>query len=65
MTRIQLLKRVLYVAPVLGAVAFGTAQAFASPTTLREEAACTPKQCLLQCGAAGGVCSSNGFCICR
>lgn len=65
MTRIQQIKRVLYVVPVLGAVVFGTAQAFASPAVLRDEAACTPKQCLLQCGPAGGVCSSNGYCICR
>lgn len=63
MTRIRLLKRVLYVVPVLGAMAFGTAQAFASSAP-REALACS-KGCFLECGTAGGVCSSYGTCICR
>jgi hypothetical protein len=64
MTRIRLIKRVLYVAPVIGAMVFGTTQVFASSAP-REALACTPKQCLLYCGPAGGVCSSSGVCICR
>ncbi|HEU4880604.1 MAG TPA: hypothetical protein VFT45_00125 [Longimicrobium sp.] len=64
MTRIRLLKRALYVVPVIGAMAFGTTQVFAS-STAQEARACTPKQCLLTCGPAGGVCSSSGVCICR
>ena len=32
MTRIRLLKRALYVVPVIGAMAFGTTQVFASST---------------------------------
>jgi hypothetical protein len=65
MTRTRLLKRALYVVPVVGAMAFGTTQVFASTAAPAEQRACTPKQCFLQCGGAGGVCSSNGFCICR
>jgi hypothetical protein len=64
MTRTRLLKRALYVVPVIGAMVFGSAQVFAS-TAPRQELACTPKQCILYCGAAGGVCSSAGYCICR
>jgi hypothetical protein len=64
MTRIQSIKRVLYVVPVVGAVVFGTAQAFASPAP-REELACTTdKQCSLSCGAPGGICRS-GICLCK
>lgn len=63
MTRNRLVKRVLYVVPVLGAMVFGTAQAFAS-TAPREVLACS-KGCFLECGPAGGVCSSYGVCICR
>lgn len=64
MTRIQLARRVLYVVPMVGAVVFGTAQAFASPTP-REALACTTdKQCSLSCGAPGGICRS-GVCICK
>lgn len=62
MTRIRLIKRVLYVLPVLGAMAFGTSQAFASAAP-REELACS-KWCFTECGPAGGVCSSSGYCIC-
>jgi hypothetical protein len=63
MTRTRLLKRVLYVVPVLGAMAFGTTQVFASATP-REALACS-KGCFLECGPAGGVCSAYGVCICR
>ncbi|HST63176.1 MAG TPA: hypothetical protein VLK84_30985 [Longimicrobium sp.] len=64
MTRIQLIKRVLYVVPVVGSVVFGTAQAFASSTP-REALACTTdKQCSLSCGSPGGICRS-GVCICK
>lgn len=62
MTRIKMIKRVLYVVPVLGAVAFGTAQAFAAPVS-REERACS-KRCWTECGPAGGVCTSAGYCVC-
>ena len=63
MTRNRLLKRVLYVVPVIGAMVFGTTQVFASATP-REALACS-KLCLKECGAAGGICSSSGVCICR
>lgn len=64
MTRIQLIRRVLYVVPVVGTVVFGTVQAFASPTP-REEVACTTDyQCNLFCGEPGGVCRSR-VCICK
>jgi hypothetical protein len=64
MSRIRLIKRVLYVVPVIGAMVFGTAQAFASSTAPREERACS-KGCFLECGPAGGVCSYYGVCVCR
>jgi hypothetical protein len=63
MTRIRLIKRVLYVVPVLGAMVFGTAQAFASSSAPREELACS-RGCRLECGPSGGVCSTSGYCIC-
>jgi hypothetical protein len=63
MTGIRLLKRALLVVPVVGALAFGTAQAFASSAP-REALACS-KGCFLECGPAGGVCSSYGVCVCR
>jgi hypothetical protein len=62
MTRIRLLKRALYVVPVLGAVVFGTAQAVAAPAP-KEELACS-RRCWTECGPSGGVCSSSGYCIC-
>jgi hypothetical protein len=65
MTRTRLLKRVLFAAPVMGAMVFGAAQAFASSTAPREALACTQKQCNFYCGGAGGVCSTSGVCICR
>jgi hypothetical protein len=64
MTRIRLLKRVLYVVPVIGAMVFGTTQVFAS-TAPREELACVPRECYFSCGGAGGVCSYFGKCVCR
>lgn len=64
MTRIQLLKRALYVVPLAGAMVFGTTQAFASAAP-REAAACIPRECNFYCGGAGGVCSYYGVCICR
>lgn len=63
MTSIRLLKRALLVVPVLGALGFGAAQAFASPAS-REALACS-KGCFQECGPAGGVCSSFGVCVCR
>ena len=63
MTRIRLLKRALYVVPVIGAMGFGATQVFASAAP-REALACS-KLCLKECGPAGGVCSSSGVCICR
>lgn len=63
MTRTRLLKRALYVVPVIGAMVFGTAQAFASAAP-REALACS-KGCFLECGPAGGICSTQGFCYCR
>lgn len=62
MTRTPLLKRALYVLPLVGAMVFGTAQAFATPVS-REELACS-KGCWTECGPVGGVCSSYGYCIC-
>ena len=63
MTRTRLLKRALYVVPVIGAMVFGTAQAFASAAP-REALACS-KGCFVECGPVGGICSSSGFCYCR
>lgn len=59
------IKRVLYVVPVLGAMAFGATQAFASPTADQREAerACS-KRCWTECGPAGGVCNAYGVCVC-
>lgn len=64
MTRGGRIKRVLYVVPVLGAMLFGAAQAFASAAAPAEQRACS-KLCLKECGPAGGVCSAYGVCICR
>ena len=64
MTRIRLLTRVLCAVPLVGAMVFGTAQAFASPAP-REATACIPRECNFYCGGAGGVCSYYGQCICR
>jgi hypothetical protein len=65
MTRIRLLKRVLFAVPVMGAMVFGTAQAFASTATQQEARACTVRGCNFYCGGAGGVCSAFGVCVCR
>lgn len=61
----QTIKRVLYVVPVLGAMAFGASQAFASPAQAQAERACTRFQCVIECGPTGGVCKTGGsYCIC-
>lgn len=64
MANIRKLTRVLYVVPVLGAMAFGASQAFASPAS-REAALACSKLCLQECGPAGGVCNAYGVCVCR
>ncbi|HEU4880603.1 MAG TPA: hypothetical protein VFT45_00120 [Longimicrobium sp.] len=64
MIHIRLIRRVLYVVPVIGAMVFGTAQVFAS-TAPGKELACVPRECYISCGGAGGVCSYYGKCICR
>ena len=64
MTGIQSIKRVLYVVPVLGALAFGASQAFASPTQPQAERVCDRWQCYEECGPTGGKCSTHGFCYC-
>lgn len=63
MIRSQFFKRALFVVPLAGSLAFGTAQAFASPAS-REALACS-KGCWVECGPAGGVCNSYGVCVCR
>ncbi len=63
MARFRSFKRVLYVVPVIGAVVFGAVQAFAAPAVQREALACS-MGCLMECGGAGGVCSSYGYCVC-
>ena len=66
MTRTQLIKRVLYVVPMVGAMAFGTAQAFASSAPSREKAyACTTSQCYDYCGGPGTGACVAGRCICH
>ena len=64
MTRIKSVKRALSVVPVLGALAFGAAQAFASPAAPTAERACTWFECAKVCEPGGGVCGNNGYCIC-
>lgn len=59
----QSIKRVLYVVPVLGALAFGATQAFASVTSQQSERACSVR-CYTECGRTGGFCTSGGFCAC-
>ncbi len=64
MPRTQLLKRALYVVPVVGAMVFGTTQVFASTTAPQTKLACS-RGCFVECGPVGGLCSSSGFCYCR
>jgi hypothetical protein len=67
MTRIRLIERVLYVVPVIGAMAFGAAQAFASSTPPAEKAGayCTTSQCYTYCGGPGTGACVAGRCICH
>jgi hypothetical protein len=66
MTPIRRINRVLYVIPVIGALAFGTAQAFASSTPPQEKAGayCTTTQCNNYCGGPGTGACVTGRCIC-
>jgi hypothetical protein len=67
MARTQLIKRLVYAVPMLGAMAFGTAQAFASPAAASDAAGawCNPVQCANSCGGPGqGGCDGFGVCIC-
>ena len=66
MTRsIHLAKRSLYALTVLGALAFGTSQAFATPAKPADDAArlCEPLSCNRYCAPTGGRCL-NGTCQC-
>lgn len=63
MARTRLMKRVFCAVPLVGAMAFGAAQAFASPTPPPEKAnACTTTSCRNFCGGPGGC--VDGICIC-
>jgi hypothetical protein len=65
MTRIRLIQRALYVIPVIGAISFGTAQAFAAATPQGKAGAyCTTTQCYNYCGGPGTGACVTGRCIC-
>jgi hypothetical protein len=64
MTRIRLLNSVLSTLAV-GALAVGTAQAFASPQPESNARYCNATTCANSCGGRGmGGCDSFGRCIC-
>jgi hypothetical protein len=66
MTRsIQLVKRSLYAVTVLGVLAFGASQAFATTASPANDAArsCDARSCNLYCAPTGGRCL-NGQCQC-
>jgi len=64
MTRsIRLVTRLLYALTVLGALAFGASQAFATAARPADAAACDTRSCNLYCAPTGGRCL-NGTCQC-
>jgi hypothetical protein len=61
---IHLVKRSLYALTVLGALAFGASQAFATAGPSGDAArSCDARGCNLFCAPTGGVCMS-GICQC-
>ena len=60
-------RRALFTAVTAGALGFGAAQAFASPSAATDARACTSAQCTADCrarGYDGGVCAGAWGCAC-
>jgi hypothetical protein len=66
MTRIRMLNGALYTLAVVGALAFGTVQAFASSGPRESERSYCPEEiCDRACGGPGSwFCEPSGTCIC-
>lgn len=65
--RMGFLRRSLYAVAVLGALGFGAAQAFGSPTPPSAARACNDTECNWECeqlGAGYGYCDEYGQCQC-
>lgn len=63
MARIRLLNGTLYTLAVVGALAFGAAQAFATSSPQQSARHCDEEACRAFCYGAGG-CDGWGQCIC-
>jgi len=63
----RLVSRSLFPAAVLGALAFGAAQAVAAPASPASFMGCVRSECNARCVADGypeGRCFTNGECVC-
>lgn len=61
--RFRLPVRILSALAVCGALAFGSAQAFAAPGSAEAAPRCDPEKCAASCGGFG-ICRDRHTCLC-